>query len=264
MFHLDSKYYSKLTTYHEKFREMARIIINNTSLSINNKLYRFCELEFYLNEKNHPDPFVHCNNDQKTEKRWYFHKQNNKSYKGGTYKGLDITFGYQFRNHTYGGILIRSIKDTENFIEGPCNVVNTILSNCNYKSIIELVSDEKFSSDITNNTSLLHLKLHKYPIETIYNGPRVGLTLKKYSRDKCHYIMRNYRFLIHPHKIKKYKHTLSLNLFINNNNEYKHFRNHKKYIEFFNKGKKMSYENFKDKKLTTSDICMLYGVYHKN
>lgn len=67
---------------------------------------------------------------QKNLGQWYFHKFG-KSYKSGTYKGLDITFGKGSIAH--GGILIRAISQLDpppvnEFIEGPCNCVNKILA----------------------------------------------------------------------------------------------------------------------------------------
>ncbi len=40
------------------------------------------------------DPFSHCDAMQQTCAQWYFHKTGGK-YRGGTYKGLDVTFGIE-------------------------------------------------------------------------------------------------------------------------------------------------------------------------
>jgi hypothetical protein len=58
------------------------------------------------------DEYTHCNDDQLKYGYWYFHKFPNGSYKGGTFKGLDITLGNN--KDKYCGILIRSIYDIEN------------------------------------------------------------------------------------------------------------------------------------------------------
>jgi len=69
--------------------------MNSVSLVVNS-IYRFrlVEIEFYLKGGKHNDIFTHCNKDQLSCGEWYFHKQK-EGYKGGSYKGLDITFGAQ-------------------------------------------------------------------------------------------------------------------------------------------------------------------------
>ncbi|KAJ3085695.1 hypothetical protein HK102_013922 [Quaeritorhiza haematococci] len=131
--------------------------------------YRLSEIEFYFYDKcHHPDPFTHKQPQQLTRAQWYFHKQGN-SYRGGTWKGLDITFGRSApssqlqgtqaktqidngkdkssQQNVYGGILLRGMeyvgtsRDGENilpantkgavpsFICGPCKIVDTILAH---------------------------------------------------------------------------------------------------------------------------------------
>src|SRR4051812_48966588 len=140
-------------------------------------------MEFYLHTKEHPDPYVHMDQQQKTVHEWYFHKAkaNGENYKGGTFKGLDITFGEEI----YGGILIRTIgikyEGRTEIIEGPCNVVNMN------------------SLDIFNNS---HLKLISYSeenLKNVYACRRVGLKMDKNPK----YGAAEYRFMIEPRKIKK-------------------------------------------------------------
>ena len=69
--------------------------------------YRILEIEFYqFIEKLHPDTFTHCDDMQRECGKWYFHRSG-KSFRGGTYKGLDISFGRGKQG--YGGVLLRSI-----------------------------------------------------------------------------------------------------------------------------------------------------------
>lgn len=83
--------------------------------------------------------------------KWYFHRFG-KTYKVGTYKGMDLTFGKG--DKAYGGILIRAISSVgatdgkhlppNEFIEGPCNTVNKILEHNSdkdniYKEVKEFV-----------------------------------------------------------------------------------------------------------------------------
>jgi hypothetical protein len=55
--------------------------------------------------------------------------KNNMSFKGGSYKGMDLTFGK--KGVVHGGILIRSIMDMQSkeYIEGPCNTLDRILKS---------------------------------------------------------------------------------------------------------------------------------------
>ena len=96
--------------------------------------FRICEIEFYLIDnslKHHEDTFTHGDPIQGTNGKWYFHRMNPKnpsSFKAGTYKGMDLSFGSK-ENGVFGGILIRAIMNlkTKEYIEGPCNTVTTLL-----------------------------------------------------------------------------------------------------------------------------------------
>lgn len=93
------------------FDTMANLLLNKSILVINNTEWRISEIEFYYHSNIHPDNYTHKDENQKRNGEWYFHRQNGKSYKGGTYKGLDISCGNE---NNYGGILLRSIECKEN------------------------------------------------------------------------------------------------------------------------------------------------------
>ncbi len=77
--------------------------MNEYLLTVNGDYkYRISEIEFYYNDlvdgkkgaaAIHPDTFTHGDEMQRLSGQWYFHKMNGKSYKVGTYKGLDLAFG---------------------------------------------------------------------------------------------------------------------------------------------------------------------------
>lgn len=96
--------------------------ITGGNASFGSNTYKIREIEIYYYDEDHEDPFVHCDPDQKSFGKWYFHKRGG-TYKGGTFKGLDFTIG---SDNVYGGALIRSIENDE-LIEGPCNCVDEIL-----------------------------------------------------------------------------------------------------------------------------------------
>lgn len=167
------------------FSFYADFILNHSLLFINGSPHRILEIEFYYFSLEHPDTFVHCNEMQLTTNQWYFHRAGSSAhsgYRGGTFKGLDITFG---NGRDYGGILIRSIQG----VEGPCRVVDYILKLCSCGSIEELVS--KISLDISA-PGLLNLQSTDLPQYNISAGPRVGLSFKKANVED--YIFRPYRF----------------------------------------------------------------------
>eukprot|EP01059_Diplonema_ambulator_P035251 TRINITY_DN8223_c0_g1_i3.p1 TRINITY_DN8223_c0_g1~~TRINITY_DN8223_c0_g1_i3.p1 ORF type:complete len:254 (+),score=45.70 TRINITY_DN8223_c0_g1_i3:38-799(+) len=118
-------------TYEEqqkKLYEAAAALMTHFELDINGSMWRLAELEAYVYHDTHPDAYTHRNDDQLELCSWYFHRQGNGSYKGGTYKGMDLTFGCR-ENKLYGGFLVRSIQEvrTNAVVEGPCLVVNKIL-----------------------------------------------------------------------------------------------------------------------------------------
>lgn len=263
--------------YNKIFDRLADILLNYVIININEKKFRLNEMEIYFNNNDHPDPFVHCNEDQKKKYIFYFHKTSNTNdtYKSGTFKGLDITFGEENEKFIqYGGILIRSIVDTKNkqIIDGPCNVVNYILNETKCKTIDELVNNKLSGNmSILNKQSILYLyttrKLNKMKV---YSGPRVGLTLKnmKNIKNREKYIMKNYRYILYPSVTKKYKPTLALKLLYKNkynmDNTMKELKITKnkleKYIDSFKKGKKMNFKYFHKKKLNIEDLCKLQGL----
>ena len=159
--------------------------------------------------------------------QWYFHKFG-KSYKSGTYKGLDISFGRKEEN-LYGGILLRTIQDISSlkFYEGSCNLVkelfklseseevkdfiriNEQFSKENIHKIMDISNLESIKSDSNANAlTLVELTGEKKGIwssRDIYCSPRVGLTLKKDAPEKEFFLMKNYRFCTNPEVIKKSK-----------------------------------------------------------
>lgn len=179
-----------------KFEDIAEIILNNYLLTIKNKKYRLCEIEFYKNDDSHPDTYTHANPDQKTFGKFYFHKYKNNSYKSGTYKGMDLTFGNE---KCYFGVLIRSLLDidTNEFIEGPCRCVNKLLEIMNCKTVSDLKIKDLISFDDPNISFTF---VNNFKKEKVFKGPRVGLS-DKYPE----YKLKKYRFVTHLLKIKKQK-----------------------------------------------------------
>lgn len=152
------------------FNRIAFDLMNNWMFKIESKLYRICEIEFYLKSESHNDTYTHGHKLQKEKERWYFHSS-----------GIDITFG---ENGFYGGILIRAIYDIKEnqYTYGPLNCVTELFSNIN----------NIYNSNIS--FGLVSSKESNIKIETPIAAPRVGLNPQK---DKAKYEA-FYRFLIMP------------------------------------------------------------------
>lgn len=203
--------FSQINVTSDSFDSIADKLLNKTIILINKRRYRICEIEFYLYSDDHPDDYVHCDSDQQTHCCWYFHKFGNGTYKGGTFKGLDITFGNRNQHQNkyqnkYCGILIRSIQHIKQnrFIEGPCNVVNEILKSYHVDSISDLTLSQTLS--VLHNSRRLILQHSSFlNPESMYHGPRIGLS-SKYPE----YQNKPYRYVIHKDHIKKQRKSLVL------------------------------------------------------
>ena len=216
--------------FYPHFSKIADKILNGCALVAKKgtevKMFRLIEIEFYLkHEKLHNDNFAHQDEDQLGILQWYFHKSG-KSYKTGTYKGLDIAFGRK-KEKMYGGILFRTIQEvyTMQFHEGSCNLVNHMFKFFGSKEVKDFIQDNShFSksnihrvmsleeiSELKNDATANALTLVELTGErkgvwksrTIYSSPRVGLTLKRDAPEKERFFMKNYRFCTNPEEIKK-------------------------------------------------------------
>jgi hypothetical protein len=219
---LDSKLYNKHTlkdlndkSYEPIFTDIANNLFNKSLFMINNSSYRITEIEFYLHYDSHKDIYTHRHIDQSVPCKFYFHKQGKtNTYKGGTYKGLDITFGLKNNNTNsvvYGGILIRAIQNIVDKTEiiGPCKVVDKILE-LNGVSTIESMVQKIENLSATKKSSLYLIVDEKNQLEekTITVSPRVGL-----SFGYPNYVLRNYRYLINAKTNDKYKSAVVINLY---------------------------------------------------
>ena len=225
---------------HQDFDQLANQLLNNYILKINETEWRIAEIEFYYYSSEHPDNYTHKDADQQRSNEWYFHRQNGGSFKGGTYKGLDISIG---NGVNYGGILIRSIRlesprnqDTE-LIEGPCNVVNKILSLTHCETINDLVT--KIKPNVFE-PGLLYLSPMKLEELYIMKGPRVGLTLKKNT--SFDFLTRRYRYVTSD-KIKKNKCTLTLSEYTAEKRIIDQ-KNLQKWVKFYENGKDKTEDYF--------------------
>lgn len=203
-----------------RFDSISSALLSNYYLSVihgsSQTDYEILELEFYLQKSGcHEDPFTHGSAEQERSGQWYFHrvpKRSNSSqanlaatvaggYRGGTRKGLDLTFGGPVCTQTSssaepnitsgilrGGALLRTIRrfHDQKVISGPSLLVDEILRVCGASNISELVS-VKWKGDIAalsapSQSRSVYMYLRKRPasslaISPVFRSPRIGLDL---------------------------------------------------------------------------------------
>jgi len=243
------------------------------ALVINGKRYRFTELEFYFTCKTHDDPFTHCVEVQYTLANWYFHRSG-KSYKAGSYKGLDISIGNS--EHEAGGILIRSIESldgTASVICGPSLTVDHILKLCSASGVKEFVEDslkKKLSIAKEDGRPLYVVHDPTLPQREVFKSGRVGLHMTKQSASASlqqQYVFKLYRFLTNPKLIPKGRNLMILGLLhkgVPNKNEITHKLGTtaaltEKTTTLFEKGKKSSIDNFMGRRLSDDEVSEAFG-----
>jgi len=197
---------------HTEFNEIANKLMNQTKLISGQNSYRICEIEFYLNSATHKDLYTHDNPDQATYGKWYFHKTSKGNYRGGTFKGLDLTLG---NNDKYCGILIRSIYnlETKKMIGGPCNSVNELIAQHGASNVKEFMAKDNKQSPLSAIENE-YIKIQDCDFEkgeggkeetkeALYYGPRYGLSDKYPEWEKV-----KYRYVTKLKLVKKQKRSL--------------------------------------------------------
>jgi hypothetical protein len=213
---IDPSKMTKSEEFTNTFNNIADQLMKEYLISIKDKKYYLAELEFYLNDVNHPDIFTHSDETQLTCGQWYFHRTG-QSYKGGSFKGLDITFST--RGHA--GILIRAIKNMEDgtYIEGPCNVVNTILKEYNVDNVADFVSREDFNIEVHIKGPICIEPLTEIIDKSIITSGRFGLVLR--NDNQVEYVLKPYRYMSFPSYVRKGRQHLVLELYYKGNNSKK-------------------------------------------
>jgi len=171
--------------------EIIQEVLYYTGLKVNDQIIKIREIELYYYSETHKDSYVHRIDDQLNHKSFYFHKFKNGSYKNGTYRGMDLTFGNRDAN-IYFGVLIRSIELPDGtFIEGPCRSVNAMVS-------IAKLNDSGSSSEILRLSQCISTCTIYEDQDDIYCAPRIGLS-DKYPEFR----ELKYRYATNIRKIKK-------------------------------------------------------------
>ena len=184
------------------FAAIADQLLNRADFLVAGEPYRFAELEAYYFGPAHPDPFTHRDPVQYQNGRWYFHRTGGE-YRGGTYKGVDLTFG---DGTAMLGVLVRSVVAPSGaLIDGPSLTVDHLLARTGTDSpagLDAVIAGRR----IWDTTSPLAIRESESPrAAAVYHTARVGLTLKRArgKPDAPKYVMKPYRYLTEPRRIKK-------------------------------------------------------------
>lgn len=149
----------------------------------------------------------------------------NVGYRGGTRKGLDLTFGNPVTSPhfpipesdesapTRGGILLRTIRRVhdQKIISGPSLLVDEVLSVTQADGLVDLVQNlwqNNTSALTTSSTRTSYLYMKKRDKRNnpchVYSTPRIGLELSHPSAEasatnpRVIYIAKPYRYIVHP------------------------------------------------------------------
>jgi hypothetical protein len=99
----------------QSFDVIAKELMNEHVLLVNDREFQFSEIEFYYYKKGvHEDMYTHKH--MKKAGEWRSHNQ-----------GLDITL--EGNAEQDGGILIRGLKDGNKYINGPRNVIGLLFES---------------------------------------------------------------------------------------------------------------------------------------
>lgn len=179
----------------QQLKLAAAFLLGCTIQTSTNNTFRIVEAEAYFHGAvTHRDTFTHGFPEQGTVGEWYFHRVNpTGGFKGGTFKGMDVTFGNAAKGH-YGGFLIRSIQPTgtSKLIEGPSLVVDALLSSSKCPSVNEFVSTRKVVCVASSPMTLSYQPTACDASDVVCASPRVGLVPRKPT--DLVYVARPYRF----------------------------------------------------------------------
>jgi hypothetical protein len=185
------------------FHAIAMHLLGPCRLRAADASCRLVEIEFYFDSNAHPDPFAHRDPIQASCGRWYFHRIGG-SYRGGSFKGLDLTFGH---GGAHGGILIRSLETPEGrLVVGPSLCVDYLLATTGSASVAALASAiaDRSATDPESPLQLIDGASAATVEVRLFRSARVGLSLKRHNDAiAADRLARPYRFLTEPRRVTK-------------------------------------------------------------
>jgi len=178
------------------FAALAELLLNRFELRVDGAPHRLVEVEFYLHGPEHADPFAHCDPLQAEAARWYLHRSG-AGYRGGSFKGIDLTIGSE---GALGGILIRSLRTPDDVLVcGPSLCVDHLLRALDQADVAGLAASLAGRDGWTEGPLWLAPVAAPTP-RPVTATARVGLTLKRAAERPTMpgYLMKPYRFLTEP------------------------------------------------------------------
>jgi len=248
------------------FSRLANRLLNRTQWLIAGEPHRLLDIEFYYQSTDHADPFAHADPIQAEAGRWYFHKTYG-AYRGGSFKGLDVTFG---NDAARAGILIRAISTERGaIVDGPSLVVDHVLSRMNATRIANL--DSRIGARrVWDRDSPLSLVDSTDLGRTILGCARVGLSLRRAHLPGrwADFLLKPYRFVSEPAKLKKGKSQMVLSLHRSKISEDDIARTlgciprfARRYISEYELGRASGrFEDYVGNVLSARDVCRLHGI----
>jgi hypothetical protein len=185
------------------FGSIADTLLNRCRLVVGDEPWRLTEIEFYYRGPGHLDPFAHAHPVQAHVGRWYFHRTHG-VYRGGSFKGLDLTFG---DGEARAGILLRGADRTDGtVIDGPSLFVDALLRATGSARVADLdrTLGERLAWD---PGSPIHLERTRAEKRAVLACARVGLSLRaaKPGFTGNAFLTQPYRFLTDPRRTRKGK-----------------------------------------------------------
>lgn len=164
----------------KSFDRIAVDLLTKSHLIVNDKEFRFTEIEFYyFHDDYHQDKYTH--EHERFEGEWRFHNQ-----------GLDITLDGD--DKSVGGILIRGIEYNGVYTNGPRNIISRIFEEfgkVNDNNCLRLSQSDAKSFEITKtfrhlpNKQVDDLYIHKpYRYLTDLNSLVISEVIKDMIRNK--------------------------------------------------------------------------------
>jgi hypothetical protein len=111
----------------EEGLDRLRWLLAEGALFAGDRRFEPVEAELYLHGPGHLDPTVHQHPEQGEPGRFYLHRVG-RGFKGGSYKGLDLSWG---GDGAFGGALIRGLREEDGgIVSGPSLCVDALLAAC--------------------------------------------------------------------------------------------------------------------------------------
>jgi hypothetical protein len=251
------------------FDAIAEQLLNGVNLRAGGKGHRLVEIEFYLRAAEHPDPFIHGEQLQLHCGSWYFHRSNG-VYRGGSFKGLDLTFGDL---RLYGGVLFRGLETADgSFVDGPSLLVDHLLRATQTATVREL--DALIAGRVAWDLSspLCFENVEPPRTQPMFRSARVGLTLKTahHKPEATRYILRPYRYLTEPRRTAKGKVQIVLALHGCGSSVEEICRatgcprkSVQRYLDEYETGRRLgSFSSYHGMELAPRELCRLHGTWH--